>query len=274
MEKNPQGNKSKQSRLLAARHNSFLLARVAPCSSGCTMNQDEKWRSQHFLKVSSESKLVRPNTLVVCGPADVPPPCFASSLLGQAERAGTPNSTSVIRLVGARGWHEVTHTPLKQDNLCPMNYYRNSSHVQKNNHKAPPSPRTDTIQLNEGLNHPRLRTTQTELKNGEQKHKLKLERAADGRVPQNNAWSQYWHQIDRTFINRKIFWILFFHVIIKYTITIMSHIPIWFYVFCFFLLSFLQSVQREGRIQYLTGYFLQNNNLYYVLVKICTFFKH
>lgn len=41
--------------------------------------------------------------------------------------------------------------------------------------------------------------------------------------------------------------------------------------FVFFLLSFLQSVQREGRIQYLTGYFLQNNNLYYVLVKICTF---
>lgn len=99
-------------------------------------------------------------------------------------------------------------------------------------------------------------------------------RAAVDRVPQSNAWPRYWHQIDWAFINRKIFWILFFHVIIKYTITIMSHIPIWFYVFCFFLLSFLQSVQREGRIQYLTGYSLQNNNLYYVLVKICTFFKH
>lgn len=131
-----------------------------------------------------------------------------------------------------------------------------------------------TFQPNAGLNHPHPTTTQNEMENEEQQNKLKCTRAAVGRVPLNNAWPRYWHQIDWAFINRKIFWILFFHVIIKYTITIMSHIPIWFYVFCFFLLSFLQSVQREGRIQYLTGYFLQNNNLYYVLVKICTFFKH
>lgn len=41
---------------------------------------------------------------------------------------------------------------------------------------------------------------------------------------------------NRLNINRKIFWFLFLHVILKYTITIMSHIPIWFsfYVFYFF----------------------------------------
>lgn len=133
---------------------------------------------------------------------------------------------------------------------------------------------TGTLQPNEGLNHLHPSTTQNELGKGEQENKLRCTSAAADCPPQNNAWSQNWHQIDWTFIKRKILWILFFHVIIKYTITIMSHIPIWFYVFCFFLLSFLQSVQRAGRIQYLTGFFLQNNNLYYVLVKICTFFKH
>lgn len=42
-----------------------------------------------------------------------------------------------------------------------------------------------------------------------------------------------------------------------------------FYVFYFFL----QSVQREGHTIF-NRIFLQNNNLYYVLVKICTSLKH
>ena len=39
------------------------------------------------------------------------------------------------------------------------------------------------------------------------------------------------------------------------------------------ILLFLQSVQREGHTIF-NRIFLQNNNLYYVLVKICTSLKH
>ena len=57
---------------------------------------------------------------------------------------------------------------------------------------------------------------------------------------------------NRLNINRKIFWFLFLHVILKYTITIMSHIPIWF---SFYVFYFFYKVYRGRDIQYLIGYF-------------------
>lgn len=44
-------------------------------------------------------------------------------------------------------------------------------------------------------------------------------------------------------------------------------------IFFLCILLFLQSVQREGHTIFIR-IFLQNNNLYYVLVKICTSLKH
>lgn len=44
-------------------------------------------------------------------------------------------------------------------------------------------------------------------------------------------------------------------------------------IFFLRILLFLQSIQREGHTIF-NRIFLQNNNLYYVLVKICTSLKH
>lgn len=73
--------------------------------------------------------------------------------------------------------------------------------------------------------------------------------------------------MDKSFINRKLFWILFLYIILEYIITVRLHT---IYDFFFMYFMFL-TMYTQGGTYNIYGLFLQNNYVYKTLDLLKTF---